>query len=179
MLPRDLWGGAIRADVPSTMVDCSALRDLPDNQEMWADEATGHSLILELLQRQDDVSDTDAPQWHFCNYVLENTDTLPTIRSLETILGGGTITIGTMEAAKFREAARNTVLVVQLLVRLPPPASTDLLVSYNAPLVLHAESSESRAVTSVSSTPLDEASIRTAVCAIATSLHVVDSSLFC
>jgi hypothetical protein len=32
----DLFGGAVTVTLPKKFSDCSTLRDVPDNQEMWA-----------------------------------------------------------------------------------------------------------------------------------------------
>lgn len=57
---RALFGGAVRLELPARLADASALRDVPDNQEVFAaapaDGAAPHapsplSLVVEVLER--------------------------------------------------------------------------------------------------------------------------------
>lgn len=58
---RSLFGGAFTCRIPSRYVDVSAVRDIPDHQEVMAEEEpAGRSLIVELLQYQRDVPDDQA-----------------------------------------------------------------------------------------------------------------------
>lgn len=49
--PKDLFGGAIRMDVPARLADVSDYRPVPDNQEVFSDGAQDQSLIVEILVR--------------------------------------------------------------------------------------------------------------------------------
>mmetsp|Transcript_14900 Transcript_14900/g.20293 ORF Transcript_14900/g.20293 Transcript_14900/m.20293 type:complete len:252 (-) Transcript_14900:129-884(-) len=77
---QDLFGGAISCSIPSQWRDVSAVRQVPDHQEVYQDcmtisspaaatsadyVGTGGCLIVEILQRQDDVSDVDAAKFFF------------------------------------------------------------------------------------------------------------------
>jgi hypothetical protein len=44
---RNLYGGAITLDIPARFKDVSALREIPDNQEVFVDIDTDQSFILE------------------------------------------------------------------------------------------------------------------------------------
>jgi hypothetical protein len=55
-MQRDLFGGAMRCCMPARFVDVSTFRQVPDNQEVFSDEATGQSVIIEILEF---VSDAD------------------------------------------------------------------------------------------------------------------------
>lgn len=58
---RSLFGGAFTCRIPLHYVDVSAVRDVPDHQEVLAEEGpAGRSLIVELLQFQKDVPDHQA-----------------------------------------------------------------------------------------------------------------------
>ena len=60
---RSLFGGAFTCRIPSHYMDISAVRDIPDHQEVMAEEGpAGRSVIVELLQYQADVPDHEAPQ---------------------------------------------------------------------------------------------------------------------
>jgi hypothetical protein len=45
-----LFGGAMHCHIPPSFLDISTLRQVPDNQEVWADNDSDSSLIIELLQ---------------------------------------------------------------------------------------------------------------------------------
>lgn len=74
---RDLYGGAIRMNLPSKWRDLSMIRQgVPDNVECFQDctfqdgsrkmlEGTGACIIVEILGRQDDVKDEDAASFFF------------------------------------------------------------------------------------------------------------------
>jgi len=54
-----LYGGALHVDVPASYVDVSALREVPDHQEVYADAAaTDACVIVELLSTP---ADSDSP----------------------------------------------------------------------------------------------------------------------
>lgn len=68
---RSLFGGAFTCRIPSRYMDISAVRDIPDHQEVMAEEGpTGRSVIVELLQYQADVPDHEAAQCVHHLYVL-------------------------------------------------------------------------------------------------------------
>jgi len=54
---RALFGGAIAATIPARFVDISTFRDVPDAQEVFADEACAESLVVEVLEYQVGTSD--------------------------------------------------------------------------------------------------------------------------
>ena len=61
---RSLFGGAFTCRVPLRYVDVSAVRDVPDHQEVLAEEGPdGRSLIVELLQFHKDVPDHEAARY--------------------------------------------------------------------------------------------------------------------
>lgn len=64
-----LFGGAITASIPSTWRDVSQVRQVPDNQEVFQDctEETGAVLVIEILEHQIDVTNSDA-----CAYFLKD-----------------------------------------------------------------------------------------------------------
>ena len=49
-MERELWGGAVHVDVPPGFHDVTKLREVPDNQEVFADADSDQSFIFELLQ---------------------------------------------------------------------------------------------------------------------------------
>jgi len=94
---RPLFGGAVDIDVPSAWRDVSEVRQVPDHQEVWQDctiegkapselvaaaqgaqgepisiEGTGGVLVVEILAREEDVSDSDAAKFFFDDLAESN-----------------------------------------------------------------------------------------------------------
>ena len=69
MEQRQLFGGAITCNLPLSFRDVSQLREVPDNQECWLDlsvePAEAAMVILEILERQETVPDSDAAHYFF------------------------------------------------------------------------------------------------------------------
>lgn len=61
-----LFGGAITADIPRTMLDASDLREVPDHQELFVGTSNGQnaSLIIELLETVDKPTLLDSLAYH-------------------------------------------------------------------------------------------------------------------
>lgn len=49
---RDLYGGAISADIPASFLDASDLRQIPDHQEVFLSKSTLTSVIFEINEYQ-------------------------------------------------------------------------------------------------------------------------------
>lgn len=154
--PRALFGGAFSAVIPSDASDVSELREIPDNQEVFAHAHTDQSLIVELLEHQAHVADEAAARFHFedvacCNQALEpgarevsSVAALPTAElALKECSCAWTLT-GAQRVAKFNEEAQNTVSVHLGVLRLPQ-FSTDVLVTFNDPQSISPHSSSARA----------------------------------
>ncbi|XP_060718364.1 ran guanine nucleotide release factor isoform X2 [Tachysurus vachellii] len=62
---RPLFGGAMSAVLPLNTKDISELREIPDNQEVFAHTNTDQSIIIELLEYQSHVDDSEAARYHF------------------------------------------------------------------------------------------------------------------
>ena len=54
---RELFGGAMRMGVPARFDDCANFRQVPDNQEVFADAQTDQSFIVEILEYEADIRD--------------------------------------------------------------------------------------------------------------------------
>jgi len=48
---RDLFGGAITADLPTTFADVSDIRQVHDHQEVWLDRDGFTSVAIDILER--------------------------------------------------------------------------------------------------------------------------------
>eukprot|EP00188_Purpureofilum_apyrenoidigerum_P000345 Plantae.Rhodophyta-Purpureofilum_apyrenoidigerum.ctg11456.p3 GENE.Plantae.Rhodophyta-Purpureofilum_apyrenoidigerum.ctg11456~~Plantae.Rhodophyta-Purpureofilum_apyrenoidigerum.ctg11456.p3 ORF type:complete len:194 (+),score=39.61 Plantae.Rhodophyta-Purpureofilum_apyrenoidigerum.ctg11456:1299-1880(+) len=150
-----LFGGALHIGIPAEFEDVSSIREIPDNQEVYADAATDRSIIVEVLEMVE-CGDPDAARWHLHNLAEEmqalNEDLVeamvigPDFSSLaardETICS---IAFGRVAVAKYRDAAKiaNVVNLFIACLRLKD-VSTDLLVSMNDPSFINSESSSAK-----------------------------------
>ena len=71
---KQLFGGAITSLIPKSFEDVSIIRQVPDHQEVFVDKYTEMSLIVELMQADESVSDELAAAHYFedlsiCNEV--------------------------------------------------------------------------------------------------------------
>ena len=152
--PHPLFGGALSAVLPHSAKDTSELREIPDNQEVFAHEHTDQSLIVELVEYQEQVADQDAARYHFediagSNKALEpgafQVTGLVSLSKPELSLSACSsawMLTGTQCVSKFNEEARNTVTLHLGLLRLPQ-FSTDVLITFNDPQRISPDSSSS------------------------------------
>ena len=69
---RGLFDGAIICELPDSYEDVSYFREIPDNEEVLQESATDSSVIIELLEFQDDVKDGEIAKFHFANIAEMN-----------------------------------------------------------------------------------------------------------
>ncbi|KAK4549074.1 hypothetical protein LTR36_007530 [Oleoguttula mirabilis] len=67
----ELFGGAITVALPSTFADVSAIRQVPDHQEVYLDQAGFTSIVVEVLERVEKPDD-DALQYHLQDLAEED-----------------------------------------------------------------------------------------------------------
>ncbi|CAG8475340.1 32077_t:CDS:2 [Racocetra persica] len=118
---RGLFGGAIVADIPSRFSDVSEIREVADNQEVFADINSDQSIIIEILQYVNEPSNEDAI-------------------SLDT---PKCLLIGQQQVTKFNErdpSSRNLLTIFMALFRFPN-IMTDIVVTSNIPVAIGATSS--------------------------------------
>ncbi|KAJ9451522.1 putative ran guanine nucleotide release factor [Diplonema papillatum] len=173
---KPMYGGAMEMSIPASFVDTSDFRQVPDHQEVWADMDTNRSIILEILEPVEQ-SHEESARYHFNELAKANGCTPADARVLEC----GRLDLpnfpqavtkaylkGEQVASKFNETAKNVVTIELAVVRLPPPASADLLLTINTPSVVSAESSDAAA-------PVATQSVFQPV---VTSLKLLDPGLF-
>ncbi|XP_073507106.1 ran guanine nucleotide release factor [Phyllobates terribilis] len=147
---RPLFGGAMSAVLPPSVQDVSDLREIPDNQEVFVHPRTDQSIVVELLEYQWGVSDPDAARYHFEDVAASNdaegradvltVEPLPLAQlSLTRCSGAWTLT-GHQIVSKFSKRAQNTVMMHMGLLRIQQH-NTDLLVTFNDPVLTDAASS--------------------------------------
>mmetsp|Transcript_4567 Transcript_4567/g.16069 ORF Transcript_4567/g.16069 Transcript_4567/m.16069 type:complete len:192 (+) Transcript_4567:104-679(+) len=157
MVLRELYGGALQAELPECFVDVSKVREVPDHQEVFTDVDTDQCMIVELLSMAADVGQgEDAVLTFHHRELARNNDAagpgqckvvstrrlgpedVPCIPQ-EAISYGGVL-LSKQMVAKFREQARNEVEVYLAVLRLPT-VTTDLLVSLSRPVHVDSNSS--------------------------------------
>ncbi|PFH33783.1 Ran-interacting Mog1 protein [Besnoitia besnoiti] len=75
MIRVPLFGGAMTCHLPETFKDVSSIRQVPDNQEVFMDMSSERSLVIEVVEYQETVSDADAARFFFCDLAKENGST--------------------------------------------------------------------------------------------------------
>lgn len=151
-MARPLFGGALSATIPPGAQDISELREIPDNQEVFAHRDTDQSLIVELLDYQSHVDNEDAVKYHFEDVAGSNKASDPgtsEVQSIQSVpkaelalhqCSSAWLLTGAQLVSKFNEEAKNTVNIHMCLFRLPQ-FSTDILVTFNDPVIINPLSS--------------------------------------
>ncbi|KLO07989.1 Mog1p/PsbP-like protein [Schizopora paradoxa] len=80
---RKLFGGAITIDLPSNLVDVSAIREVPDTQEVFISPSSEASYVIEILQRVDPSDPKDAARFHFDALADDNQATTSSITNID------------------------------------------------------------------------------------------------
>ncbi|TRM61745.1 hypothetical protein BD626DRAFT_405360 [Schizophyllum amplum] len=174
---RDLFGGAITARAPTTLIDASDLRQVPDTQEVFLYPDSSASIIVEVLQRVERTYFDDAIRFHFNSLAHDNDAQASTVTNVSVIpndrAGDQTpstiILSGVQSVAKFNRATLDEVRVLMALYRVESKG-IDLVVTFNVPT---STSEDSGAVKSEQWMVI-ESDFKTFV----TSLQIVDFGLF-
>mmetsp|Transcript_26566 Transcript_26566/g.87084 ORF Transcript_26566/g.87084 Transcript_26566/m.87084 type:complete len:198 (-) Transcript_26566:72-665(-) len=160
MSERPLFGGAITGFLPEAFKDLSDVRPVPDHQEVWADFDTDTSVVIELLDRNEDVADAACARFFFddvaqCNDAEQQSELkavralraeeVPNIAPSAAAMWYGWGTQGVVKARE-RSGARNLIEVHLAALRLPPPVATDVVITWNRPLYIDPESSSAKSV---------------------------------
>lgn len=148
---RELFGGAIVGSLPARLVDVSDFRQVPDHQECFADGACDQSVMVELLDLQEEVKDADAAAFFFNDLAQANDATGMNIERIEPLahdamphLDAGVVKsmcTGTQTVAKAKDdpSAVNCVHVLLANIRLRS-VGTDVLITMNTPLTVSKDS---------------------------------------
>ncbi|KAI6653704.1 Ran guanine nucleotide release factor [Oopsacas minuta] len=152
--PASLYGGALICSLPTPRVDVSELRQVPDNQEVFAHPYTDQSIIIELLEYQNVASGHEAARLHYQDISQANNSIETAILSHE-VVDTSNITMekciachyltGTQKIAKFNETVEQSNLVrVQLVLYRLQEYNTDVVVTYNDPVKISEGSSSKK-----------------------------------
>ncbi|RKP03028.1 hypothetical protein CXG81DRAFT_24339 [Caulochytrium protostelioides] len=173
LTPQPLFGGAMTAALPRAMTSVALLRQIPDNQEVFASQgAEDTSVIIELtepaatapgqlpavwhfheLAELNDARGADAMLMHqlaaFPSDVIGIQDAAAAASRVAAALpfpaSAYSFAVGTQRIAKFNEQAKNVVAVLVAVIRLAD-VETDVVVTYHVPTVLDPASSSAAAV---------------------------------
>lgn len=162
-----LFGGAISVCLPESFIDMSTMREIDDTEECWADAGSSdRSFVVEILGLEDNVADQDSPKFYWDDLVQSNDAARPEDNEICSV-GSATADLGELvssvppsdaqvaapscwilqgvqRVSKFREQARNTVLVYMAVLRLPT-VDSDIVIHYSYPAILDPASSSSAA----------------------------------
>ncbi|KAJ1949004.1 hypothetical protein FBU59_001339 [Linderina macrospora] len=130
------------------MVDISDFRQVPDNQEVFAD-TTDRSLIIEILESTPHTNLQSAAEFHFSEIVEANDASSSEVLQTKELSGTTCMVVGKQTVGKFNEAGKgmeNAVYVAVALVRVAEH-SADILITLNVPyMIAPGSSSGSQAV---------------------------------
>ncbi|CAG8773885.1 16529_t:CDS:2, partial [Acaulospora morrowiae] len=130
---RELFGGAITTLIPENFADISDVREVPDNQEVYANADTDQSIIIEILQYVHSGSDEDAVRHHFMSVASDNdAEEYSSIQAIVQLTAQDIpklppetpkyLLSGQQSVSKFHESdpnSRNLVNIFLALIRLP------------------------------------------------------------
>ncbi|EPX73521.1 ran GTPase binding protein Mog1 [Schizosaccharomyces octosporus yFS286] len=186
-----LFGGAFRAELPENFLNASALRQIPDNQEVFLQDSKENlTLILELLEAVEKPHDATVAKFHFDSIAFDNDASDSVIWKDENLnktdisgfhneLANGTRAFGCQrileKGKKVTDPASNVAVLVHVITL--QDIETDIVCSVNIPLFETLSFPKTLADVS----PADEATLQTAdriLSQFTRSLVLVDKSLF-
>jgi hypothetical protein len=147
---RNLFGGAITMSLPNCFEDVSAIRQVPDHQEVFVDSLTDMSLIVEILAYEEGVNDEAAARHFFDDLaqfndsnnatvdssgVINSTKFMPCVRSTFSKCA----LIGRQAVEKFSKGEQHDpnavmdLVDIYLVVLRLPIVTTDILITLNVP----------------------------------------------
>ncbi|XP_065061246.1 ran guanine nucleotide release factor-like [Rhopilema esculentum] len=147
---KGLFGGAITCFLPVHCIDASTIREVADHQEVFCHKESDQSIIIDILEYQEQAKGEEGPRYHFLD-IAEANEALSTsnIALIEQI-PKDYISLsesqeawylnGTQTVSKFNEEAGNIIQVYLALFRLPQ-FGTDLVITMNNPVQLSTQSS--------------------------------------
>eukprot|EP00727_Mastigamoeba_balamuthi_P007901 m51a1_g3731 hypothetical protein (173) ;mRNA; r:27781-28497 len=172
----------MRMCVPEKFADVSDVREVPDNQEVFADIDTDQCIIVELLESDASVPDAGAAS-HYLEELAAHAGASSTVVTQPAVAVTAPMlpqesrvyAIMAMQAiAKFKEAAENQVEVRMFVARVAR-ANVDVLVTLSTPRMINPSSSSA-----ASSARLEDSNVAGEMFSRALqTIEVLDWSLFC
>jgi hypothetical protein len=74
LVSKELYGGAMKVELPKDFIDASDLRQVPDHQEVFLSPKTLTSLIFEINEYVHKENDAQASVFHFRDVISEDDD---------------------------------------------------------------------------------------------------------
>ncbi|EPQ58446.1 Mog1p/PsbP-like protein [Gloeophyllum trabeum ATCC 11539] len=137
---RQLFGGAITVTLPSSVIDASDLREVPDTQEVFLYPDSSVSIIVDVLQRVEAENFADAARLHFASLAHDNDAESSTVHDVGIIpndRGDNTpspvVLYGTQSVKKFNQTVPDEVRILLALYRVKDK-NVDLLLTCNVPV---------------------------------------------
>ncbi|KAI0831085.1 Mog1p/PsbP-like protein [Trametes gibbosa] len=137
---RDLFGGAITTTLPTTLLDASDFRQVPDTQEVYLSPDSGISVIVEVLESVAAPDLREAAGLHFDALAHDNNATSKSINDTVDLSNGskGTtpnpvVLYGTQAVQKFNSTTADEVRILLALYRVPEK-NVDLVMTMNVPM---------------------------------------------
>ena len=159
MCVQKLFGGAFEISLPARFIDLSSFRLVPDHLEVLSDAHADQSVIIELVERVSEEKDSSAAQYHFKDIAAVHSSSATSIVSAGEFKASEfaiakqfhcSWAFGTQRVSKGRDGAdkANVIALFLVLIRLKR-FETDLLISFNAPIQIHAHSQAKNAKSAV------------------------------
>ena len=157
MATTELYGGAITAAIPAGFVDASMFREIPDTQEVYVSQTVDDSILVDLMEAVEGSSGDEILNIHLKEIAEINNVTnyeysrifskeVPVAKIGQDTVGYVTISIEPARKwgreAQLENSADNLpaplLVIILAAVRLER-VSTDLLVTFNTPIVSKAD----------------------------------------
>jgi len=182
------FGGGLECFLPKSFEDVSAVRDIPDHQEVYVDKETEMSFICELLTYETEVGNDTIAEYVFddlasCNEAQDKViDSQNSLVGTDHLHGAGPCfrcQLNGRQVVTKLSQERNTVadvVQIHLMILRLPKIATDILLSLNVPLT-HIESTVN-ALSIAENAPRDSEQIRDILHHIMATFKVNDWALF-
>lgn len=140
--PTPLYGGAITVDLPTTFIDASNLRQIPDNQEVYLDANGFSSIVFDILERVEKPDD-EALKVHVQDIVAGTGDETTVFREGSAVAGKmSTTPVRTLHFIQTPQQQANGArpsreqpdfTSIHLLLLRLAEQTTDIVITINAP----------------------------------------------
>ncbi|KAL5490464.1 hypothetical protein ACEPAI_5297 [Sanghuangporus weigelae] len=139
---RHLFGGAITTELPTSLVDASTVRQVPDTQEVFFSPTSDVSYIVEILQRVEPDDPQGAAKFHFDSLAHDNdaqaSEVLSVVVPDETSSSatGAPLPIlldGSQRVSKFNRVTPDDIRILLAVYRFKS-RGIDLVLSANLPV---------------------------------------------
>ncbi|EGN95995.1 hypothetical protein SERLA73DRAFT_185471 [Serpula lacrymans var. lacrymans S7.3] len=172
---KELFGGAIVADLPPRVIDVSNLRQVPDNQEVFVYAENSVSFVIEILEAVAAPDDHGAARFHFDSLAHDNDAEGCTVLDIQDVIndrGDDTpspiVLQGTQQIRKYNRPVLDQVEIMLSLFRVKRK-DIDIVVTVNIPVLAADGGAISRERVAGIKTDFDK---------LVRSLQIIDYSLF-